>query len=308
MTSLLCAMRRSTALYGRVNLNAVSHVTPTRIGLRWISSSRTVLDIGEVHLKYREKIKQKLEAHGAAEIPKLDPEQEMRKFFKVDGDALDVEYEEVRKKIEAEMEAQAEKEKSEHEPLEGDDAIVNALPLDRILDIPKISTLKASHIGALWLARYETDDSRCGVGLVRDRTGNHQVYARGKVAPMFVLPLPHENGSYEMFLSEFRNSQCFITSILEYQTRGQDSRPAMTITSYTHFAKEKDLVLVLGEYNKDMINKKAADILLQQLEVLYNQSTDEQFMIVRQFNTDPKNFDLQSIIPKPSATSPASEA
>ncbi|KNC87282.1 hypothetical protein SARC_00610 [Sphaeroforma arctica JP610] len=111
-----------------------------------------------------------------------------------------------------------------------------------------------------------------------------------------------------MFLSEFRNSQCFVTSLLEYQTKGQDARPAITITSYTHFAQEKDLVLVLAEFNKDMITKAGAASLLGQLEVLYNQSTEEQFAVVRQFNHDPQNFDIQTLIPKAKAedfTAPA---
>ncbi|KNC70695.1 hypothetical protein SARC_16776, partial [Sphaeroforma arctica JP610] len=57
-------------------------------------------------------------------------------------------------------------------------------PLNKMLDIEKISKLKSAHIGALWLARYESDDSRSGVGLVRDRVSNHTVYTRGKGAPM----------------------------------------------------------------------------------------------------------------------------
>jgi ATP synthase F1 complex assembly factor 1 len=93
--------------------------------------------------------------------------------------------------------------------------------------------------------------------------------------PMFVLPLPREQG-VEMHFMQFKFPETSVThilftSLLEYKTHGEFARPHTTIMHFEDLSEDKGIVLMRGEVDtvQKAITLDDASMLVMAVQKLY---------------------------------------
>ncbi|KAG1048940.1 hypothetical protein G6F43_008705 [Rhizopus delemar] len=92
----------------------------------------------------------------------------------------------------------------------------------------------------------------------------------------FILPMPRETG-LEFYFLQFQSHQCYITSLLEYKSKGEKARPFLTITHFPELLEKKGIVLMKGNINdnpKRMLSTGNAQFLAFALQRFY--ASDDQ--------------------------------
>lgn len=70
----------------------------------------------------------------------------------------------------------------------------------------------------------------------------------------------------------------------------------MTIIHYTEFMKDKDLILMRGEFDKDVIDAKEAQCLANQLQMYYGQDNEKKTLLLQSFTNKPDEFKHMELI------------
>ncbi|KAJ3347686.1 hypothetical protein HDU91_006723 [Kappamyces sp. JEL0680] len=166
--------------------------------------------------------------------------------------------------------------------------------LDEILKLDLVKDQSAEDIGKIWNLYHST---RNALSAALDSGFYEKLYAKSKKHPMFVLPLPRDDG-YEMLLLQFQGHQVYFTPLVEYQLKKENAKPSFSITFYTELSKDKDVVLMLGELAdpNGSLTLKDAQNLIYQLQIFYVTGSPAQKAMVEKFWTDPANFSYEELI------------
>ena len=78
---------------------------------------------------------------------------------------------------------------------------------------------------------------------------------RGKECPNFVLPLQKKLGYINYYL-QFQKDLILFTSLREFQVKGDKSQPVISLSHYDELEKTKDLILLRGEVNENIISRE----------------------------------------------------
>ncbi|XP_069693044.1 ATP synthase mitochondrial F1 complex assembly factor 1 isoform X2 [Periplaneta americana] len=116
----------------------------------------------------------------------------------------------------------------------------------------------------------------------------------GEEIKQFLFPLPRDKG-YEFILCQFSGHESHFTPLINYQTHKENSPECLTMTHYTDI-KEKGLVLMRGEYNKDILNGSEAQCLANQLQLYYGQDNTKRLQLLERFTYRPQEFKHMDLI------------
>ena len=123
-----------------------------------------------------------------------------------------------------------------------------------------------------------------------------KLMARAKSFPMFVLPLPRDDG-YELFLMQFAGHQIFYTTLADYQKNKEGARPHLIVTHYPELKQDKQVVLMVGEVAvENAIKLSDAQNLVYQTQLFYVTGKPEQTHLVEKFWLNPGSFDYNELI------------
>ncbi|KAJ3275756.1 hypothetical protein HDV01_007223 [Terramyces sp. JEL0728] len=169
-----------------------------------------------------------------------------------------------------------------------------AKSLNEILKVELLETESKEKISEIWNAFHSSREA-CSASL--DKQYYDKLHAKGKEYPMFVLPLPRDDG-YEIYLLQFQGHQVYFTPLVEYQMNKENARPSFSITFYTDFAETKDLVLMLGERSdpNGSLQLKDAQHLIYQLQIFYVTGTKAQKSQLEKFWKNPQTFNYEELI------------
>ncbi|KDR09704.1 ATP synthase mitochondrial F1 complex assembly factor 1 [Zootermopsis nevadensis] len=117
---------------------------------------------------------------------------------------------------------------------------------------------------------------------------------RSQQFPVFVFPLPRDRG-YEFILCQFSGHEAHFTPLINYQAHKENAPECLTMTHYTDL-KEKGLVLMRGEYNKDILNGTEAQCLANQLQLYYGQDNAKRLKLLERFTYTPQEFKHMDLI------------
>ncbi|XP_069693043.1 ATP synthase mitochondrial F1 complex assembly factor 1 isoform X1 [Periplaneta americana] len=120
------------------------------------------------------------------------------------------------------------------------------------------------------------------------------IHERSLKFPVFLFPLPRDKG-YEFILCQFSGHESHFTPLINYQTHKENSPECLTMTHYTDI-KEKGLVLMRGEYNKDILNGSEAQCLANQLQLYYGQDNTKRLQLLERFTYRPQEFKHMDLI------------
>ncbi|KAI8987692.1 ATP11 protein-domain-containing protein [Mycotypha africana] len=170
----------------------------------------------------------------------------------------------------------------------------SAPTLDKLVKLDLLEKETPENIAKIWNAGHANQD--CITAVIPSETYD-TLYKRGQEYPMFVVPMPREQG-VEFFFLQFNYNQCNFTSLLEYKTKGTEARPFLTLTHFPELQQSKGIVLMKGEINKDpkMLDTANAQFLAFALQHFYVTGGDEKFKLVEKFHKSPGDFDFNELI------------
>ena len=68
----------------------------------------------------------------------------------------------------------------------------------------------------------------------------------------FLFPLPRDQG-YEFFVVQFLGQEAHFTSLINYQAHKENAPECLNMIHYPDLAESKGVVLMVGEYDKDVL-------------------------------------------------------
>jgi len=160
--------------------------------------------------------------------------------------------------------------------------------LDSIIKLDLISELPVEDIKKIWVEYYSKKDAVCAV-IPADTFTIIRTVAESY--PVFLYPLPRENG-YEMLMCQYFNNDFHFTSLHNYQRHKEYAPNQLTLRHFTELEKDKGIVLMSGMLTDESISVTDAQFLSYQLQHFSTQRPD----LIRNFNTNPDSFKVDDII------------
>lgn len=68
----------------------------------------------------------------------------------------------------------------------------------------------------------------------------------------FLFPLPRQQG-YEFIIVQFAGNEAHFTTLINYQAYQANAPECLTIVHYPELAEDKGVVLMVGEFDKNVI-------------------------------------------------------
>ncbi|KAI8972646.1 ATP11 protein-domain-containing protein [Pilobolus umbonatus] len=165
--------------------------------------------------------------------------------------------------------------------------------LDSIVKLDRLAMEDTESIGKIWTEYHATRD---GISAVIPASIYEPMHQLSKQYPLFILPLPRQTG-LEFFFLQHQEHQCNFTSLLEYKSKGEKSRPFFTMTHYTDLSDSKGIVLMRGDIHPDkLISAKHAHFLAFLLQQFYATTDRNKRRLVETFNDQPEIFDYRQLI------------
>ena len=172
--------------------------------------------------------------------------------------------------------------------------------LDDIVKLELLKDRSAQEITEIWKNYHMSRD--CIFAVIPSETYDRMFWLSSKYKT-FVLPVPRANRSqtnhsnYEFILSQFVGHKCFFTPLVAYQTHKDLAPVCLTIHYFPELQKDKQIVLMLGEYDTNLLNGFEAQCLANQLQWYYSSDQNvRQNILLHQFNCEPNLFDHMQVI------------
>lgn len=149
----------------------------------------------------------------------------------------------------------------------------------------------ADEITAIWIEYHKAKDVLIATVPV-DKYDLQR--GRGHTHPMFIVPLPRSEG-FEFFLFQFAANTVHFTPLLCYQVHKENAPECLNIVYYTEL-RDKGLILMRAEYDKNVISAQEAQCLVNQLQLYYAQNSASKLAILEKFTKRPAEFQHTDVI------------
>ncbi|XP_054274431.1 ATP synthase mitochondrial F1 complex assembly factor 1-like [Macrosteles quadrilineatus] len=121
------------------------------------------------------------------------------------------------------------------------------------------------------------------------------IQSRGEKFPIFVLPLPRDQG-YEFIMCQFAGNEVHFTPLISYQTHKENAPECLTMIYYPDLKDHKDIVLMKGEFNKDILTVIEAQCLANELQLYYGEENEKRTGLLERFTHSPEDFKHMDLI------------
>ncbi|KAF9111316.1 hypothetical protein BGX27_005104 [Mortierella sp. AM989] len=167
--------------------------------------------------------------------------------------------------------------------------------LDKIMKLDLVKDLSADDIGKIWIQKHV--DQEDTISAVVPAETYRKMLARSKEYPLFLLPLSHSDG-VEFYFLQFAFHQVIFTTLLEYQTHGENARPFLTLTHYPELIDSKGIVLMNGAISTEprLLTVDQAQILTFGLQQYYVSDHAEKLQLLKDFHKRPEQFSHEKLI------------
>ncbi|CAG9822978.1 unnamed protein product [Phaedon cochleariae] len=166
-------------------------------------------------------------------------------------------------------------------------------PLEKIMKTDLIKDKTADEIQVIW-QQYHIQKEYCIAASIPD-CDYDQLIENSKKHPIFVFALPRSQG-YEFIMCQFASNTVHFTPLLYYQVHKENAPECLTITHYDEFKEDKGIVLMRGEYDKNVIDAQEAQCLANQLQLYYVREQPEKKKLLETFTANPEEFQHTDLI------------
>lgn len=144
----------------------------------------------------------------------------------------------------------------------------------------------------IWLDYHKTRDCICGV---MEPKIFDAMFEKGAKYSTFILPLPRKNG-YEFILSQFFGTEVHMTQLLSYQAHLENAPECLKMVHYTDLRESKDIILMKGEFDTNILSAQEAQCLANELQLYYAQNNPERMQLLETFTNTPDKFKHMDLI------------
>ncbi|KAG5882502.1 hypothetical protein JTB14_008475 [Gonioctena quinquepunctata] len=166
-------------------------------------------------------------------------------------------------------------------------------PLEKLMKIDLIKDKSAAEIESIW-EQYHLHKEHCIAASIPS-TDYVKLYENSKKYSTFIFAIPRSQG-YEFMVCQFAENTVHFTPLLYYQVHKENAPECLTITHYDEFKESKGIVLMRGEYDKNIINAIEAQCLANQLQLYYVQQDPEKKKLLEIFTYKPDEFKHSDLI------------
>eukprot|EP01080_Neovahlkampfia_damariscottae_P007670 gene7670-12136_t len=117
---------------------------------------------------------------------------------------------------------------------------------------------------------------------------------RGNECPNFVLPLQKKRGYINYYL-QFQKDYILFTSLREFQLKGDQAHPVISLSHYDELEKTKDLTLLRGEVNEKIITREESMNVVKMMYQFYFKD-NLYYRFVEPFNKRPNEFNYEKFL------------
>lgn len=164
--------------------------------------------------------------------------------------------------------------------------------LDKIMKFDLIKDKTAEEIKSIWQEYHINKDF---ISAVIPPADFKKLQEKGKKHPVFLFPLPRSQG-FEFIMCQFDRNTVHFTPLLYYQVHKENAPECLTIVHYTELLENKGMVLMRGEYDKNVINSQEAQCLANQLKLYYTEDDPEKNRLLYTFTNKPDEFKHSELI------------
>jgi len=164
--------------------------------------------------------------------------------------------------------------------------------LEDIMKIELLADLSFDEVGKIWTEHYKNKDA---VSAVIPADTYKQMSERFREFNTFLFPLPRDKG-YEMVMVQFSGNEAHFTTLINFQAYKENAPECLSMVHYTELEESKGIVLMAGEYDKDVLSASEAQCLANQVEMYYCTPNQEQVDILKQFTYQPTLFQHKLLI------------
>lgn len=165
----------------------------------------------------------------------------------------------------------------------------------KLSDIMKLDLLQdksVEEIRHIWIEYHKTKDV---LSAVIDVQQFEELARKGKEFPVFIFPLPRDQG-YEFIMHQFTpGNSVHFTPLLNYQVHKENAPECLNIVHYTEFM-DKGVVLMRGEFDANVISAREAQYLVNQLQMYYCQNDETRTALLKTFTYEPAKFKHMDVV------------
>ena len=140
--------------------------------------------------------------------------------------------------------------------------------LEKIVDINSLMEKTTEEISCLWNEKHKNAVTAIIPSDIWDTLSSRFLEHN-----TFLLPLPRNQG-YEYFVVQFEGKEAHFTSLCNYQVYGENSPECLNLVYYTEILEDKDIVLMLGQYDTNALTYGEASCLSVQLFLYYGVNSE----------------------------------
>merc|ERR1719189_2684821 len=164
--------------------------------------------------------------------------------------------------------------------------------LDSVLRLDLLADKTAGEIEEIWCKHFASKDA---VAAVIPAQTFKVMQERFEEFNTFLFPLPRDQG-YEFFVVQFLGQEAHFTSLINYQAHKENAPECLNMMHYTEMAESKGVVLMVGEYDKDVLSSTEARCLADQVELYYSRPSAARLDILTKFTSTPTLFSHDDLI------------
>merc|ERR1712112_483453 len=164
--------------------------------------------------------------------------------------------------------------------------------LDKIMKTELLADRTVEEISAIWNEYWASKDA---IAAVIPKDTYLTMQERFKEFNTFLFPLPRDQG-YEFVVVQFLNNEAHFTTLINYQAHKENAPECLGMMHYTELMESKGIVLMVGEYDKDVLSSNEARCLADQVEMYYSKPSDKKLDLLNKFTKAPTLFSHEDLI------------
>ncbi|CAH1635444.1 unnamed protein product [Spodoptera littoralis] len=164
----------------------------------------------------------------------------------------------------------------------------------KLSDIFKVELVKdkdAKEIQGIW-EEYHKNKEVISATIPKDTYTSLQ--QQMQQCPTFLFPLPRSQG-YEFIMCQSHGHTVHFTPLLAYQVHKENAPECLTIVHYTELA-DKGLILMRGEFDKNVLDGQEAQCLANQFQMYYSGKDTTKLQLLNTFTKNPDTFKHMDLI------------
>lgn len=164
--------------------------------------------------------------------------------------------------------------------------------LEKIMKTELLKDKTAEEVSSIWNEHFSSKDA---VAAVIPAETFDVMQERFKKFNTFLFPLPRDQG-YEFVVVQFLGKEAHFTTLINYQAHKENAPECLSMVHYTELAEDKGIVLMVGEYDKDVLGPREAKCLADQVEIYYSRPSPRKLELLEEFTERPAFFKHMDLV------------